>query len=133
MTLESDAALIAAGSWLRSKTIVNAFDEAVGGIVCDAVVRQQVDDETGEVSDITLYRVRDCNDPAPLRYRILPGDDVNPGEAWPASTYDIARLVRRICFEIGKAKSRTTRAARELTNEERVALYDAIAALVAIS
>lgn len=133
MTLESDAALVAVGSWLRSKTIVNSFDEAVGGIVCDAVVRQQVDDETGEVSDIVLYRVRDCNDPVPLRWRVLPGDDVDPGEAWPASTYDISRLVRRVCFEIGKAKTRTARAARELSLEERGALVDALSALVAVS
>ena len=126
MTLEADAALIAVGTWIRSKTIVNSFDEAVGGIVCEIVRLDRYDPDTGEITYTAAYRVRDCNDPDTLRARVLTGDDIDPGDAWPASTYDIARLVRRICFEIGRSKSRAARAARELRPHETSALYDAL-------
>jgi hypothetical protein len=133
MSSHADAALIAVGTWIRSKTIVNSYDEAVAGIVCLITHSESLDAETGEITARLLFTVRDCNDVDPLRVRTLPADDIDPADAYPASTYDVARLVRRVCFEVGKAKSRKTRAARELTDHELTALLDALRVLAAVS
>ena len=63
---------------------------------------------------------------------MMTGDDIDPAECWPASTYDIARLVRRICFQLGRSKTRSG-VARELHPHERTALLDALAVLAAVS
>jgi hypothetical protein len=132
MSLQADAALVDVGVWIRSRTVVNTYGEPVGGIVCRVEHQTAADPETGEMTDLVIYRTRDPNDLDPLNVRTFGGADIDPATACPAHPREVGRLVRRVCFEIGRAKNRTG-IAKELGGHERTALLDVIAALVAVT
>jgi len=132
MTLPADARLIDVGSWLRSRSIVDLDGEPVGGICCRIDRQTLFESDTGEIRDVTLYRVRHPDDRDPLRMRILDGADIDPATAWPATPKEVGRLVRRVCFEIGRSRNRTG-IARELGAHETTAVVDCAAVLAAVT
>jgi hypothetical protein len=130
--LRADAALVDIGVWARSKTIVDSHGEAAGGIICAILEGPGYDTETGEITNAVAYRTRDPDDLDRFRIRILGAGDIDPAACHPASARDVGRLVRRLCFEIGRSKNRTG-IAREIGYQEQMALHDILVLLRAVS
>jgi hypothetical protein len=131
--LRADAQLIGVGTWLRHATVRHTDDPygKVLGIVCEVTRDRHVDDD-GEITDVTVYRVRDPNGHDPYNVTLVQGSDVDPSEAWTATPLEVSRLVRRVGYEVGRSKTRSG-IARELRPHERAALVDALRVLVEIT
>jgi len=130
--LRADAALVGVGSWAYSKTIIDSRGEPSGGIVCAILGGPIYDTDTGEIRDATQYRVRDPDDLDRFRVKLFGVADVDPADATMAHPREVGRLARRLAYEIGRSKNRTSTVAKELSHAEIMAWTDIHALIAAV-
>ncbi len=130
--LRADAALIAVGSWITHREVRlgdDPFPKRLG-IVC-AVDRERTVDDDGDITDVVVYRYRNPDNRDPYNVGRVTGADIDPAASAWATPLEVSRLARRVCFEVGRSKTRSG-IARELKPAERSAIRDVIAVLVAV-